>query len=80
TPDGYYSIQILAVTKILKSGAADLKGVKEFGYKKVGAFYKYHTGTFTEQEDAAKFLKDIRKRFPQAFLIRIENNTIVPLK
>ena len=80
TPDGYYSIQILAVTKILRSGAADLKGVKEFGYKKVGAFYKYHTGTFTEQEDAAKFLKDIRKRFPQAFLIRIENNTIVPLK
>ena len=76
----FYSIQLLAVTKALPKGAADLKGIKDYDYKKIGAFYKYHTGKYTTQTDASEALKIIRRKFPQAFIIRIQNNTIVPLK
>lgn len=78
--EGYYSIQLMAVTKVLKKGASDLKGLKEYDFKKVGNFYKYHTGVFTQLSDASGALTEIKKKFPQAFIIRIENNTIVPLK
>lgn len=76
----HISIQILAVTKLLKPNSPDLKGLKEYDYKKIGAFYKYHTGRFQTLSDASDALREIKKRFPQAFLIKIENNTIVPLK
>ncbi|MDD2492171.1 MAG: N-acetylmuramoyl-L-alanine amidase [Bacteroidales bacterium] len=76
----YYSIQILAVTKRLNNNAPDLKGLKQYDYKRVGAFYKYHTGVHTDRIEASEALKVIRRKFPQAFIIRIENNTIVPLK
>ena len=75
-----YSIQILAVTKILNKNAPDLKGIKEFDYKQIGGYYKYHTGSFTDYSKATEALKEVRRTFPQAFIIRIKNNTIVPLK
>lgn len=77
--DGYYSVQILAVAKILRENAPDLKGIKNTNYKRVGKFYKYHTGTYSTQEEAAEALSQVKKKFPQAFIIRIENGTIVPM-
>jgi N-acetylmuramoyl-L-alanine amidase len=80
TSSSIYSIQILAVTKILNKNATDLKGIKEFDYKQIGGYYKYHIGSFTDYSKATEALKEVRRTFPQAFIIRIKNNTIVPLK
>jgi len=75
----FYAIQILAVTKILSPGSSDLKGLKEAGYSKMGNFYKYYTGTYDTPEDATSELKFIKKKFPQAFIIKVENGIIVPM-
>lgn len=77
--DGFYSIQLLAVAKILRSNAPDLKGIKNTEYKLVGKFYKYHTGNFATIEEASAALPEVKKKFPQAFIIRVENGTIVPM-
>lgn len=77
--DGYFSIQILAVTKILRSNAPDLKGIKETEYKFAGKFYKYHTGNYSTLQEASDALAAVKKKFPQAFIIRVENGTIVPM-
>lgn len=77
--DGFFSIQLLAVAKILKSGAPDLRGIRDAEYKKVGKFYKYHTGNFSTLQEANDALVSIKKKFPQAFIIRVENGTIVPM-
>jgi len=75
----FYAIQILAVTKILSPRSSDLKGLKEAGYSKMGNFYKYYIGTYDTPEDAAAELKFIKKKFPQAFIIKVEDGIIVPM-
>ena len=75
----FYAIQILAVTKILSSGSSDLKGFREAGYSKMGNFYKYYTGMYDTPEDASAELKFVKKNFPQAFIIKVEDGIIVPM-
>lgn len=77
-PDNeYYSIQILSVSKILKKGASDLKGIKEFEYIKAGNSYKYVTGRYTTREEASKALSSVRKKFKGAFVVCIKNKSII---
>lgn len=75
----FYAIQILAVTKILSPGSSDLKGFREAGYSKMGKFYKYYTGMYDTPEDASAELKFVKKNFPQAFIIKVEDGIIVPM-
>lgn len=75
----FYAIQILAVTKILSPGSSDLKGFREAGYSKMGNFYKYYTGMYDTPEDASAELKFVKKNFPQAFIIKVEDGIIVPM-
>ncbi|MDD4491323.1 MAG: N-acetylmuramoyl-L-alanine amidase [Bacteroidales bacterium] len=75
----FYAIQILAVTKILSPGSSDLKGFRDAGYSKMGNFYKYYTGMYNTPEDASAELKFVKKNFPQAFIIKVEDGIIVPM-
>lgn len=75
----FYAIQILAVTKILPKGSPDLRGHKEAQYVRIGKFYKYYLGEYRTQDDAARELTRIKRSFSQAFIIKIENGTIVPM-
>ncbi|MEN6618905.1 MAG: N-acetylmuramoyl-L-alanine amidase [Rikenellaceae bacterium] len=75
----HFRIQILAVTKILPKNSSDLRGEKNVQYIRVGKFYKYSVGEFSSKEEAANELKNIKKKFPQAFIIKVEKGTIVPL-
>lgn len=75
----HYRIQILAVGKILPSGAADLKGMKNAKYIKHNNLYKYTVGEYPDTEAARRELEKIRTLFPQAFIIKVENGEIVPI-
>lgn len=75
----FYAIQILAVTKILPKGSPDLRGQKDAQYVRIGKFYKYYLGEYRTQDDAARELTGIKRSFSQAFIIKIENGTIVPM-
>lgn len=73
----FFAIQILAVNKVLKSNAADFKGRKDYTYLKTDNLYKYYIGEYSTREEASRALVQIRKTFPGAFVIRIQDNKIV---
>ncbi len=68
-----FRVQILAVTKTLTENAPDFKGEKNLKYIKVGNFYKYSVGEFSTKDEAEKELIRVKKKFPQAFIIKVEN-------
>lgn len=75
--DTYYSVQILSVSKILKSNAPDLKGRKDYSYIKSNNAYKYMIGKYKTKDEAARALKVLRKTFNGAFIIKVSDGKIV---
>ena len=69
----YYTVQIMSVAKLLKAGDHELKGLDAEPYRPEGASaYKYIVGKFKTREEAKVELRNIKSRFPQAFIIYIE--------
>ncbi|MBQ5882018.1 MAG: N-acetylmuramoyl-L-alanine amidase [Bacteroidales bacterium] len=66
-----FGIQIMAVSKILKEKSKELKGYTP-QYFKSGKYYKYYIGEYSSREEAQKALPKIKKSFPQAFIIKLE--------
>lgn len=75
----HFRVQIFAVGKVLPDGSRDLKGRRDVSYIKAGNLYKYTIGKFSTIDEAKDAQSEIRKHFPQAFIIKVRNNTIVPL-
>jgi N-acetylmuramoyl-L-alanine amidase len=75
----HFRLQILAVGKVLPAGSSDFKGRRDINYIKAGNLYKYTIGKYSTIDDAKEAQSEIRKHFPQAFIIKVRNNTIVPL-
>lgn len=65
--DGKYRIQVIASSKLLKSGSCEFKGL-ECENVKVNGIYKYTYGRFPTKEAAAKELEMVKKLFPGAFI------------
>ena len=68
----HYEIQILASSKKLKNGAPELKGVQEYRVRFINGFYKYSVGNYPSKEEAERRLPGIQKRFPGAFVVKID--------
>lgn len=68
----HYEIQILASSKKLKNGAPELKGVQEYRVRFINGFYKYSVGNYPSKEEAARRLPGIQKKFPGAFVVKID--------
>ncbi len=74
-----FKVQIAASTKpvALNSNAfKGLKGVKEY---RVGNIYKYAIGSSQTFQDIIPYSKTIKEKFPDAFIIAVRDNTIIPL-
>ena len=61
------------MTRPLPEKAPDFKGERDLKYIKVGIYYKYSVGEFSSKEEAEKELIHVKKKFPQAFIIKVEN-------
>ena len=68
-----YATQVLASSKDMKPDDPYFLG---YTCKKMksGKLYKYYIGISTDLEEAKKFSRDIRKKYPDAFLVKIEND------
>ena len=70
----FYSVQIMSVAKLLKSDDPQFKGLDAEPYKPEGASaYKYIVGKFKTREQANAELKRVQAKFPQAFVIYVDN-------
>lgn len=78
---GYYSIQVMGLGRELKSDDPAFKGLKCHGVKSESStIYKYVCGRYDLLDQAAARLPEVRKKFPEAFLVEIVGNEIKRIK
>lgn len=72
-----YRIQFMAADRSIPAGSADFKGMKQVEEYVQGKMHKYTTGgDFASERDAENYArKNVRKKFPQAFVIKWQNGT-----
>ena len=71
-PKVEYRVQVLANDRRLSLKSAKFKGEKVSEYFDKG-LYKYTVGSYRTQKEAEKTMRRLRKKFPQAFVIRMED-------
>ena len=79
--NSYYGIQVMGLGRLLKNGDPALKGLEIQAVKAPeSSIYKYVTGKFKNREDAAARLIEVKKKFPEAFLVKVEGTTVNRLR
>lgn len=68
-----YRIQILTSNKLLKDSDREFKGLSPVWKYKDGAIYKYTVEATNSINEAKKLLKEVQKKFPQAFIAKFRN-------
>lgn len=71
-----FHIQILASPRQIAKNSNELKGYKA-SFQKDGKWFKYYVGPYETQKAAQKELKEIKKKFPDAFVIEIKDGKII---
>jgi N-acetylmuramoyl-L-alanine amidase len=73
--DVYYGIQIMSGSRNLKSGDPAFKGFDAHSVAS-GSIYKYIIGKHSSKEDAQAKLSKIRKTFPDAFVVKVQDGKV----
>lgn len=77
----YYGVQIMGLGRLLKNGDPALKGLVAQAVKSPdSSIYKYVAGQFKDREGAVKSLPEVKKKFPEAFLVKVEGTTVSRLR
>ena len=73
----YYSVQIMGLGRYLEDGDPALKGFKVIRVKKQDSnIYKYVTGKYSEVSKAKSALQDVKKKFPDAFVVKVAGDNV----
>jgi N-acetylmuramoyl-L-alanine amidase len=73
----WYGIQIMGLGRELKPGDPALKGLKvEIIRAAGGGIYKYVTAHSSSREKAAAQLNEVRRKFPEAFIVEVDGNVV----
>lgn len=75
-----FKIQLFATKKELKSNASDFKGLKETEYFIENDWYKYTTGNTSNYNEIVNLQKEIKSKFPDAFIIAFDGNKKISVK
>lgn len=65
----YYSVQIAASTTSVEPAASNFKGLKNVRREKTDKYYRFYVGKETSLETINGLLKQIKSKFPQAFIV-----------
>ena len=68
-----YKIQILTSDKILSDKAREFKGLHPIWHYKDNKLYKYTYESTSSPEEAELILKNVKDKFPQAFIVKFKN-------
>ncbi len=81
TPKEYFGIQIMGLGRLLADGDKALKGLKVQPVKADDSnIYKYVYGVYSSKDEAAAQLADVKKKFPEAFVVKVSNNNVTRAK
>ena len=80
-PEEYYGIQIMSLGRLLEAKDPALSGLSARPLRAEGAsIYKYIYGTYSTQKSAADALSEVRRKFPQAFVVKVQGTKVEPVK
>ncbi len=68
-----YHVQIFSTSRILKDNAPEFKGLKNVEYYRYGNSCRYFVGSCPNDKEATKLLRDVKTKFPDAFIIKLRN-------
>ncbi|MFO7368861.1 MAG: N-acetylmuramoyl-L-alanine amidase [Bacteroidales bacterium] len=74
-----FKVQIAASSKPVSMGAREFKGLTGVKEYRVGNIYKYAIGSSATFQDIIPYSKQIKEKFPDAFIIAVKENKIIPL-
>lgn len=66
-----FAVQICAVKEEIPVGDERLKGLTDYGYIVLNGLYKYYTAASTDKTAVYQSLPEVRKLFPDAFVITL---------
>ena len=73
----WYGIQIMGLGRKLEAGDPAFKGLKAEGVKAADSnVYKYVTAKAQTRQAAEAKLAEVRKKFPEAFVVEVEGNVV----
>jgi N-acetylmuramoyl-L-alanine amidase len=74
-----FMIQIATSPKKIEIKPSNFKNIKDITQVISGNRYKYATGMFDDYTEAVRYRKEIEKIYPDAFVIAVKDNKILPL-
>jgi N-acetylmuramoyl-L-alanine amidase len=75
-----FMIQVATSTKKIDNKPANFRNIKDITELYSGNRYKYATGIFTDYDKAVSYRKQIETIYPDAFVIAVKDNKILPLR
>jgi N-acetylmuramoyl-L-alanine amidase len=76
----WYSVQIGATAKALEPSEKNFRGEKSIIRLQMDSYYKYYSGQFKTAKEAFSEKTRLLKKFPDAFVVIVENGKSRPLK
>lgn len=77
----YYGIQIMGLARLLKNGDPALKGLEVQAVKAADSnIYKYVCGKHGSREHAEERLSVVRRKFPDAFVVKVTGDQVSRVK
>jgi len=76
----YYMVQVKTSSSKTEIKPENFKGLKDIKEMNAMDHFKYVTGSFTNYSDAVQYRKKIELVYPDAFVIAVKDNKIVPLQ
>jgi N-acetylmuramoyl-L-alanine amidase len=78
-PPVEFKVQIAASSRILSKNSGVFKGQTGITEYRVGNIYKYAVGSCRTFQEALAYSRQVKERFPDAFIIAVKEDKIIPL-
>lgn len=75
-----FKVQIASSKTPINSKGAQFNGIDKVDTLLVNGVYKYLVGSSQSYSEALEYCKVIKQRFPDAFVVAIENGELIPIK
>ena len=75
-----FKVQVATSGSRISTTPSNFKGINDIMEIKIDGLYKYATGAFLTYDSAAQYRKKLESIFPDAFVIAVKDNKILPLQ
>jgi N-acetylmuramoyl-L-alanine amidase len=79
-PETVFKVQIITSSSQIDTKPDNFKGLTDVVEINSQGLYKYASGSFADYSSAANYRKKIESMYPDAFVIAVKNNKILPLQ